>query len=296
MIPRISLLIPTTWLSSSNLSLHYLHLTCCRCNNLGRVSPGFSNVLPRRLSQRKPTSSLTTSRTITMQSATTGTPTSPESSDDSTIRSQKQVLRKEIRAKVKALSDDEIARQSDQVWERLFALPEYQSAKSVGLFLSMPQNEIKTETALRQCVQDQKIIYVPQVGKNFERADMELLRVVLADLREQEEGDTIFYETWPKNKWGIPEPPADMPQEMAKPGDIDLLIVPGLGFDRQGHRIGQGKGYYDRFIARIAQDSTPNLVAVTLECQLVDSIPVSPLDRVMDTIILPSEVIHVKSD
>ena len=85
-----------------------------------------------------------------------------------------------------------------------------------------------------------------------------------------------------------------MPKQVASPGDIDLLVVPGLGFDRHGNRIGQGKGYYDRFIARITKNGKPNLIAVTLDCQLVDNtIPVSPLDRVMDKVLLPSQVIQV---
>ena len=211
----------------------------------------------------------------------------PVESDD--IRFRKQVLRKEIRAKVRALSPEELSAQSEKVWEKLFQLPEYQNAKTVGLFLSMPKNEIKTETVLRHCVENSKTIYVPEVGQNFECADMELLRV----FAEKNESGQLFYESWPKNKWGIPEPPESMTKEVAKPGDIDLLVVPGLGFDRQGNRIGQGKGYYDRFITRITKDAKPKLVAVTLLCQLVDAIPVSPLDRVMDKIVLPSEIIEI---
>ena len=89
----------------------------------------------------------------------------------------------------------------------------------------------------------------------------------------------------------------EMTKQVAKPGDIDVLVVPGLGFDRQGNRIGQGKGYYDRFITRILKDSSkPKLIAVTLDCQVVDSIPVSPLDRVMDKIVLPSEIIEITKD
>lgn len=102
------------------------------------------------------------------------TTTSTESDD---IRARKQALRKEIRAKVRAVSDDALAAQSEQVWQRLFALPEYQAARTVGLFLSMPKHEIKTATALRHCAENDKVIYVPQVGKNFEHADMELIRV-----------------------------------------------------------------------------------------------------------------------
>lgn len=211
------------------------------------------------------------------------------------ILEQKKLLRKEIRAKTRALDGDSIATQSSQVWQRIFALPIYKSAKSIGLFLSMPSNEINTDEILQDAIKGGKDIYVPQVGMNFEKCDMELLKVVLDDSMKPEEKEE-FHKHWPKNKWKIPEPPADMPILPAKPGDIDLLIVPGLGFDRFGGRIGQGKGYYDRFIARMnSGEASMPLVAVALTPQLVEGqIPVSAHDQKMDMVVLPDEVIEAK--
>lgn len=208
---------------------------------------------------------------------------------DDDIRQKKQALRKEIRAGVKLLTKEDIQEQSLKVWERLFALPQYQSAKSVGLFLSMPKGEIETDPVLHHAIKSGKSVYVPQVGQNFEKCDMELLKVVI----ENPSLDEIFHKDWPRNKWGIPEPPPDMPIENAKPGDIDLLIVPGLGFDRKGNRLGQGKGYYDRFIARMTVDNTPlPLIAVALTPLLIDGdIPVNEYDRQMDMILMPDETI-----
>lgn len=209
--------------------------------------------------------------------------------DDDEIRQKKQALRKEIRARVKLLTKEDIQEQSLKVWERLFALPQYQSAKSVGLFLSMPKGEIETDRALHHAIQNGKSVYVPQVGQNFERCDMDLLKVVIED----PPSDEIFHEHWPRNKWGIPEPPSDMPIVNAKPGDLDLLVVPGLGFDRKGNRLGQGKGYYDRFIARMTEDNAPlPLIAVGLTSLLVDGdIPINEYDRQMDMILMPDETI-----
>jgi 5-formyltetrahydrofolate cyclo-ligase len=211
------------------------------------------------------------------------------STNDDEIRQKKQALRKEIRARVKLLTKEDIQEQSLKVWERLFALPQYQSAKSVGLFLSMPNGEIKTDPVLHHAIQNGKSVYVPQVGQNFEKCDMELLKVVIEDPSSEE----IFHKHWPRNKWGIPEPPSDMPVENAKPGDIDLLVMPGLGFDRKGNRLGQGKGYYDRFIARMTAYNTPlPLIAVALTPLLVDGdIPVNEYDRQMDMILMPDETI-----
>lgn len=219
------------------------------------------------------------------------------------IRQRKKALRKEIRGRVKELSSDAIVEQSQKVWNRLFELPQYQSAKSVGLFLSMPNGEIKTDPALLHAIQNGKDIYVPEVGKNFEQSDMELRKVVVEKGGEQPSSTSVpsevFHKTWPRNKWGIPEPPESMPVVLATPGELDLLITPGLAFDRNCNRMGQGKGYYDRFIARMtAEEGTKlPLIAVGLSPQLYEGdIPVDEYDQKMDMVLFPDEVIKSNSN
>jgi len=214
-------------------------------------------------------------------------------SSNEELRKEKQVLRTQLRLTMKNLTAQEIEVQSKSVWERVFELPIYQSAKSVGLFLSMPMGEINTDTILQHCVQNDKIIYVPEVGENFELCDMELRKVILDD--SEKTADEMFHKAWPKNKWNIPEPPGTMLTVVAKPGDIDLMIVPGLGFDRSCNRLGQGKGYYDRFIAKMVKDNDLPLLAVALKPQLVggiQKIPVAEYDRKMDMLVLPDEIIE----
>lgn len=129
----------------------------------------------------------------------------------------------------------------------------------------MPWGEIQTKHAIQQIVKDGKVLYVPRVGLDFELCDMDLIRcdtttttsttvvttssntgnVDNAAARDggaaaATDGEDMFYDFWPRNKWGIPEPPVTS-TNVAKPGDIDLLIVPGLAFDTNGHRLGQGK-------------------------------------------------------
>lgn len=235
---------------------------------------------------------------------TTSSADIPDSSPAaSNIREQKQAVRKEIRAKIKAMSSECIIAQSNMVWDRLFALPQYQNASSIGLFLSMPQGEIRTERALSHALQNNKRVYVPQVGTNFEQADMELIQVFVANDDDNDDCDHAtaenVFSVWPRNKWGIPEPPADMPNKAAAPGDIDLLVVPGLAFDRLGNRLGQGKGYYDRFIQRMSSSQRLPLVAVCLDCQLLDdgsTIPVQEYDQTMDIILSPTRVIEITKD
>ncbi len=212
---------------------------------------------------------------------------SASSSSMNDVVARKKVFRKKIRASIKELSMDDVQTQSQQVWEKVFQLPVYQAAKAVGLFLSMPHGEINTDPIIQHAIENGKDVYVPQVGANFEKSDMELLKVVL------ESPDPCFHKKWPKNKWEIPEPPENMPLVTAQPGDLDLLIVPGLGFDGKANRLGQGKGYYDRFIARMLTNATTlPLVAVGLEAQFVDEdIPVESYDKSMDMVVLPSRII-----
>lgn len=99
---------------------------------------------------------------------------------------------------MKTLSTEEIQKESSKVWERLFQMPEYQTARSVALFLSMPKGEICTDAVVEDAVTQGKDIYVPQVGKNFEQADMEMLKVTEPKTTD----GTLFHKAWPRNKWG----------------------------------------------------------------------------------------------
>ncbi|KAL7568715.1 hypothetical protein ACA910_021709 [Epithemia clementina (nom. ined.)] len=244
------------------------------------------------------------------------TTTKAHAGDATAVQAAKQILRKQVRAKLKALSREDILLQSQAVWTKLVQLPQYQSAQSVGIFLSMPRGEINTDGLIRSCVADGKLLYVPQVGQDFENAQMELLKVTMNhqdqgtttnDDRE-EQRDGLFYEHWPKNKWNIPEPPASMPIQLAQPGDIDLLVVPGLAFDTNGNRLGQGKGYYDRFIQRMTMVTATtsssavkplNLIGVCLDCQIIhpsdddSAIPVRESDQRMQIVLSPSNTIVV---
>lgn len=192
---------------------------------------------------------------------------------------------------MKALSSDEILEQSQRVWTRLAESKIYQNAKSIGIFLSMPSGEINTDPAIEHAVATGKVIYIPKVGKNFEEADMNLYKVVTDPIAQQ-----LFHRSWTTNKWGIPEPPDDLQMDVAQPGDLDVILVPGLAFTRHGDRLGQGKGYYDRFIERMMlTEKKPILIAVGLDCQLVDNVPTHEHDCRVNIVLLPSETIEVSS-
>ena len=273
----------------------FIHIVTSLCSNpaLPSISSGFIHKIP--LTQPATSRLLLDDISNRNNRFMTSTSTADAESSYDDVRKGKQELRKRIRSAMKNLSIEDINAQSQSVWKSVFELPIYQSAKSVGLFLSMPKGEINTDLILQNCVREGKDIYVPEVGKNFELCDMELRKVILNPSESTADSiDDLFHKKWPTNKWNIPEPPSDMPTINAKPGDIDLMIVPGLAFDRTRNRLGQGKGYYDRFIEKMTKDGNPlPLVAVALKPQLVEDvrIPVAPYDQQMDMVVLPDEVI-----
>ena len=90
---------------------------------------------------------------------------------------------------------------------------------------------------------------------------------------------------WPLNpKYKFREPPFNSPT--VHPTEIDLVIVPGVAFDTAGRRLGQGKGYYDRFLNERAKRRMGGVVALGFGCQLVDEVPVDRWDVLVDKVLV----------
>ncbi|VVB99672.1 5-formyltetrahydrofolate cyclo-ligase family protein [uncultured archaeon] len=120
-------------------------------------------------------------------------------------------------------------------------------------------------------------------------------RVVLP-VTKKEEKKLVLYELHDMNElapgaFGIPEPPQNPAREV-KPEDIDLVVVPGVSFDRRGHRIGYGMGYYDALLKKIPGRK----IGLAYSLQIVDRVPDEPHDVAVDMVITESEIIVCKKD
>ncbi len=173
----------------------------------------------------------------------------------------KQELRKQIRAQKRAMTEELIVSKSKQLGI-LFAQSEaYKHAKSIYGY--MPYNqEVRTVAMLEQALRDGKRVAIPKCYGD------EMKFIWMEDLSQVE-----------KSYAGIPEPIADGP---VADDETALVLMPGLAFDPQGHRIGYGGGFYDKFLA--AEPKHPTL-ALCYDFQMLPHLETEEFDIPVDHVI-----------
>lgn len=185
------------------------------------------------------------------------------------INIDKNALRRSIAAKIKALSSEERLLESQKVMATVENLPEFQAAHTVMCYHSMP-NEVCTHDAIARWSKNKTIVLPRVIGD-----DLMLLEYSPEKLET--------------GKYGIFEPSLDCRQ--VDLDEIDLIIVPGVGFDAECNRMGHGKGYYDRLLS---EKGRIKLIGVAFECQIVDSVPHCSHDIGMDKVITASNIYRSK--
>lgn len=171
---------------------------------------------------------------------------------------------------------------STKICDKFVSLPEYQAAKTVMWYIDC-RSESRTRHVLPNAINGDKRIVVPYCTVD-ENGDNKLGLWFLESMDELVIGKWSILEP-PKDRWG--EPGKEMPPE-----ELDLVMVPGVGFDRQGGRMGNGQGYYDRLLDRVRTDAP--LIAICYESQLFDEIIVGPHDVYMDKVITEETVYEGK--
>ena len=173
----------------------------------------------------------------------------------------KKELRRSIREQKRAMSEAEIASRSAELG-RLFAASEaYRQAKTIYGYLPYNQ-EVRTVPMLEQALKDGKRVAVPKCYGD------EMKFIFMDDLSRVEKGYA-----------NIPEPIADGP---VADDETALVLMPGLAFDPQGHRIGYGGGFYDKFLA--AEPNHPTL-ALCYEFQMLPELKTEEHDIPVDYVI-----------
>lgn len=163
---------------------------------------------------------------------------------------------------------------SKVICDRFMTLPEYAKAKTVMFYIDV-RSEVRTRHSLPAALASGKTIVVPWCN---DKGELELFR--LSDMNELAIG-----------MYKILEPKLELrnlPEKQCRAEELDVVMVPGVAFDRRGGRMGHGKGYYDKLLQH-ARPDTP-LVALAFECQLFPEVPVAAHDIFMDKIITEAAV------
>ena len=187
-----------------------------------------------------------------------------------TINAAKDLLRAQIRAQRRQMDSAWRDRASRAIIAHLETSPVFQRACCIQTYVAL-RYEVDTHELIRQLLREGKQVAVPSV-----ESGEALQQYRLNNFSELQVG-----------AFGILEPQPD-PNRRAMPAQFDLVLVPGLAFDRAGHRLGAGKGYYDRFLAGIRAPK----IALAFAFQIVAQVPVEPHDQRVEMIVTENEVIN----
>ncbi len=174
-------------------------------------------------------------------------------------KKEKAELRSLLEQKRRILTTEEVTKASNEVIEQILQSNHFWQAHTILIYYPI-HNEINLLPLLTNRDISDKRFLMPVTHRNG------------LELREY-----VGEENLKKGKYGIPEP-----QTPAYKGKVDLMLIPGVGFDRSLHRMGRGKGYYDRLLKNWGKAWK---VGIAYHFQLLDSIPHTRHDKKMNQII-----------
>ena len=188
------------------------------------------------------------------------------------MKDTKQQLRVELLAKRRKLTKEFILTQSDNMAQNLYKWPNYQSAKTIMLFLSMP-DEPSMINIIEHAWQQGKTVCVPHMREQFGIMDA----AIIHKMHDLVRGRLNLL---------VPNP---VHLTLIDPGLIDIVVVPAVAYDHAGNRLGMGAGYYDRFIP---QATKAVLIGAVWSSQIVDSIPTNQYDKRVQYLLMEDGIIH----
>ena len=193
---------------------------------------------------------------------------------EKSITAEKNRIRQNILEKRNSLTRADIVYRSKKIFVRLKELPEFRNAGTIMFYLSK-ENEVETRPMITGAIKQNKTVCVPKTDV----IKHEIYPVAIKDIQR----DLL------PGTFGIDEPVLD--QKNVIPADkIDLIIVPGIAFDHQGGRLGWGKGFYDKFLARARK--APK-IGLAFDAQITEGLPYNDNDIFMDYIITESQIIKI---
>lgn len=186
----------------------------------------------------------------------------------------KKKVRRELINLRKSLSKNEVLEKSNKIKDRLFKMKEFKEAPTILFYISY-DNEVFTHDMIKDIIKNKKNVVVPVTDKK----NKILILSQLKNWNDLEPGE-----------YNILEPKKEKIKEISV-DKIDLIIVPGVGFDHHGHRIGHGKGYYDNLLKNCIVPT----IGLAFEFQIIKNIPIERHDENIDKIVTEKRLIDCKN-
>jgi 5-formyltetrahydrofolate cyclo-ligase len=183
----------------------------------------------------------------------------------------KHKIRKKILEARENHEESERSKKDSAIEDKMFSLHEFKKAKIILFYVSI-RGEVRTDKMISESLEKGKRILVPF-------ADLKNKRLLISEINDLDELSP--------GAFGIPEPknPREFPLEK-----IDLVIIPGIAFDKKGNRVGYGMGFYDRFLKGF-KSHVPK-IALAYDLQIVSEIPADGDDVRVDKVITEKEIIE----
>ena len=188
------------------------------------------------------------------------------------MQNEKKQLRARLRALRRNLSQAAVEEKSRLIFARLSAYMPFQQAETIVLY-SADENEVQTEAIWHEAVRQNKAVYYPRI--TTDKANLEFIR----RLPGQQLVPGMF---------GILIPPGN--DLLTSVSETDVVLTPGVGFDHYGHRLGRGRGYYDRAFRGVLAGALR--IALAYESQLALTIPTVANDEPVHLIATETRLIH----
>lgn len=188
------------------------------------------------------------------------------------LKQAKRALRRAVLARRDALALEERSELSRRIADRILAMSEVAPARIVMAFWSFG-SEVETAPLLRRLHESGTRVVLPRI----EAGDLLAVSYV--------PGDPVA-----STRFGAMEPSSE---RAVVPEEVDAVVVPGVAFDRRGARVGYGRGFYDRFLAR-TRPGVP-AIAIAFGLQVVERVPEGRMDRRLDAIVTEDEVIRCRT-
>jgi len=187
----------------------------------------------------------------------------------------KAELRRKLMDCLLAIPSEQRIERSRKACRNLVSTAEFQRASTIMMFLSLP-HEVDTSEAILQAWQLGKAVAVPKIS-------WEQRHMIPVQINSLETGFST-------GSSGLKNPISGLPVPF---GEIDLVVTPGLGFDKEGNRLGRGGSYYDRFFAN--DELKADRCGFAFAEQLIDSIPVTEHDEPVRILVTDEEIIYLNN-